>query len=65
MSFGVIGFLVLWVLFLWLVSAVVLFGIANSEGRSKHFVWWSLLGWLDLIIGAVVLLTGPTRESAE
>ena len=65
MSFGVIEFLVLWVLFLWLVPAVVLLGIANSEGRSKHFVWWILLGWLDLIIGAVVLLTGPTRESAE
>ena len=65
MSYGIVEVLFLLVLFVWLVPVLVLIAMANNKGRSKHFAWWGVgLGWLGLIIGAVILLTGPDRKSA-
>jgi hypothetical protein len=61
MSFGVAEVLFIWGLLIFLAPALILLAIANNKGRSKHFVWWAILGWLGLLIGAVILLTGPSQ----
>lgn len=63
MSFDGGEFLLL-VVFLWLIPIGIIFAMADSKGRSKHFLWWpALLGWLGCIVAAVIMLATGDRRS--
>lgn len=63
MSFDGGEFLLL-VVFLWLIPIGIIFAMADSKGRSKHFLWWpALLGWLGFLVAAVLIAAGSSRRS--
>ncbi len=37
----------------------ILIKVARSRGRSAHYGWWFLLGWLGFIVGLAVILVQP------
>ncbi len=64
MSFGG-GEILLLLAILWLVPVGIIFAMADSKGRSKHFCWWPLLlGWLGLIVAAILIAAGGSRKPA-
>ena len=54
------------VLIFWLLPVVLVYFIADSRGRSAHYVWWPIvLGWLGAVIAACVILVQAERPSAH
>ena len=47
----------------WVAPTLILLAISDNKGRSMHFAWWGIgLGWLGLIIGAIIMLLGPRQQ---
>lgn len=50
-------FLLIMLIVFWVAPVVLVLLVANSRGRSGHYVWWPIfLGWLGGIIAAAVIL---------
>ncbi len=47
---------------IWIAPMLILLLIAMNKGRSKHFAWWAVGSWLGFLIGAIIMLLGPTER---
>ena len=61
MSFGLVELAVIvgigWIVG-WAIPVVILLAMANSKGRSRHFAWWALGGWVGFLIAAIIIAAG-------
>lgn len=56
--FIILGFVSL----LGFLPVFILIKVAKSRGRSAHYGWWCLLGWLGFIVGLAVILVQPNLK---
>ncbi len=54
------------ILFVWFgLPFICLLWVARQRGRRGAWAWWSLLGWIGLAVGLLMLLTAPRLPKAE